>query len=78
MNDDMSSRLQKVFTAVFGRTVAFNPSLSRKDEPRWTSLKHVEFIIAIEKEFSIRFDGADATDMISMPVVFERIQQRLR
>lgn len=78
MNDDkIASRTAKVFTGVFGPTVAFDRSLSRLDEPRWTSLKHVEFIIALEQEFDVRFDGADATDMTSIGVVIERIQQRL-
>jgi acyl carrier protein len=38
----------------------------------------VEFIIALEGEFDVRFDGADATDMTSIPVVVDRVGQRLK
>jgi len=71
-------RIQKTFAAVFGPRVAFGAELRRIDEPRWTSLKHVELIIALEQEFGVRFDGADATDMISITVVTERIRQRVK
>jgi acyl carrier protein len=57
--------------------VKFSASLTRSDEARWTSLKHVEFLIALEQEFAVRFDGADATDMVSIAAVEERLRQRL-
>jgi acyl carrier protein len=75
--DNIGPRITRVFTQVFGRKVAYRDDLHRKDEPRWTSLKHVEFIIALETEFNVRFDGADATDMVSIAVVSERVRQRL-
>jgi acyl carrier protein len=77
MSADLMSRIQRVFASVFGRQVPFNASLTRTSEPRWTSLRHVEFVIALEVEFGVRFDGADATDMTSVAVVAERVAQRL-
>ncbi len=76
-NEELNGRLRKVFTHVFGKSIPFDLSLTRQQAARWTSLKHVEFIIALEQEFAVRFDGSDATDMTSIPVVIERIQQRL-
>jgi acyl carrier protein len=75
--EELASRTHRVFAQVFGAQLAFDPALSRLDEPRWTSLKHVELMVALEREFAIRFDGADATDMTSVPLVLERIRQRL-
>jgi acyl carrier protein len=69
-------RIEKAFGSVFGRKVPFHAALSRTDEARWTSLKHVEFVIALEREFDQRFDGADATDMTSIQAVLERIRHR--
>jgi acyl carrier protein len=63
---------------VFGEAIAFDPSLERLDEPSWTSLKHVELIIALEREFGVRFDGADAIDMTSIPTIVERVERELR
>lgn len=74
---EITSRIEKAFQSVFGRRIGFNPQLDRASEPRWTSLKHVEFLIALECEFGVRFDGADATDMVSIPIVMDRIRQRL-
>jgi acyl carrier protein len=74
---EMTARIQKVFGTVFGSRVPFHPDLCRAREGRWTSLKHVELLVALEKEFGVRFDGADATDMISIPVVIEKVGQRL-
>jgi acyl carrier protein len=74
---EITSRIEKAFQSVFGRRIGFNPQLDRASEPRWTSLKHVEFLIALECEFGVRFDGADATDMVSIPIVTDRIRQRL-
>ncbi|MGE0115118.1 MAG: acyl carrier protein [Steroidobacteraceae bacterium] len=77
-DEKIIAKLQQVFTGVFGKSLAFDPMLDRRDASHWTSLKHVEFIIALEREFGVRFDGADATDMTSIPLVIERIQQRLQ
>jgi acyl carrier protein len=56
----------------------FDPELMRANESRWTSLKHVEFIVALEAEFKIRFDGADATDMTSIAAVAGRLRRKLQ
>jgi acyl carrier protein len=66
-------KVQKSFHKTFGARVAFSPTLERTAEARWTSLKHVEFLIALEQEFGVRFDGADATDMVSIPAVCVRL-----
>jgi acyl carrier protein len=76
-DSELVARTHKTFASVFGPRVPFDRALSRLTEERWTSLKHVEFIIALELEFGVRFDGADATDMTSIAVVLERVQQRL-
>jgi acyl carrier protein len=69
-------RVQKSFRKVFGARVPFSAALDRGTEPRWTSLKHVEFLIALEQEFGVRFDGADATDMVSIAAVCTRLRDR--
>ena len=74
---DVTPRVGVVFSRVFGKRVPFAADLSRLSEPQWTSLKHVEFIIGLEQEFDVRFDGADATDMTSIPVVIERVRNKL-
>jgi acyl carrier protein len=73
---DVASRVETVFTEVFGSRLPFSPALTRADHEYWTSLKHMEFLIALEMEFGIRFDGSDAVDMQSIAAVIERIAER--
>jgi acyl carrier protein len=74
---DLADRVAKVFQKTFGKAQPFNADLKRTDVAVWTSMKHVEFIIALEKAFNVRFDGSDATDMVSIPVVLERLGKKL-
>ena len=73
----VTARVQRVFEGIFRRDLAFSTRLDRAQEPRWTSLQHIEFLIGLEREFGIRFDGADATDMSTMPVVLSRVREKL-
>ncbi|MEP7242492.1 MAG: hypothetical protein ABI885_02280 [Gammaproteobacteria bacterium] len=66
-------RVEKVFRRAFGPRIPFHAKLDRTTEPRWTSLKHVEFLIGLEQEFHVRFDGTDATDLVSIPAVCGRL-----
>ena len=74
---DIAPRVETVFGQVFGSRVAFSPELSRGDHDYWTSLKHMELLIALEVEFGVQFDGADAVDMQSVPTIVERVAERL-
>ena len=74
---EVTPRIEHVFVNVFGPQTPFSDRVSRLTEPRWTSMKHVELIVALEQEFGVRFDGADATDMVSIPVVVERVLEKL-
>ena len=74
---EITTRIETVFTRVFGNGMPFAIDLSRLDEPRWNSLKHMEFLVGLEQEFGIRFDGADATDMTSITEVVERVGSKV-
>jgi acyl carrier protein len=75
--EDVAVRVETVFVRVFGKRLPFTPQLARADQAYWTSLKHMEFLVALETEFEVRFDGADAVDMQSIPTVVERVAGRL-
>jgi acyl carrier protein len=74
--EDVAKRVETVFAEVFGKRLPFSPELARADHDYWTSLKHMEFLVALEMEFGTRFDGADAVDMQSIATVIERVAQR--
>ena len=74
--EDVARRVEAVFSEVFGGRLPFSRELARADHEYWTSLKHMEFLVALEVEFGVRFDGADAVDMQSIATVIERIAER--
>jgi len=71
------SGIERAFRKTFGRGLNFRPDLERRAAPAWTSLRHVEFLIALEKEFGLRFDGADATDMVDIRSVLDTVGKKL-
>jgi acyl carrier protein len=74
--DEVESRVATVFAAVFAGRLSFSRALTRTDHEYWTSLKHMELLVALEAEFGVRFDGADAVDMQSIETVIERVAER--
>jgi len=52
---DVLPRLQRVFDDTFLEKVNVTPELSAKDVEEWDSLLHISLILAVEKEFGIRF-----------------------
>jgi hypothetical protein len=69
--------IERAFRKTFGRGLSFRADLERRGSPAWTSLRHVEFLIALEKEFGLRFDGADATDMVDIRSVLDTVGKKL-
>lgn len=48
--------LQKVFREVFDDdTIEIRPDMTAADIEDWDSLAHVELVVAVEKEFNIKF-----------------------
>jgi acyl carrier protein len=74
--EDVAARVESVFVQIFGNRLPFSRELTRVDHEYWTSLKHMEFLVALEMEFGTRFDGADAVDMQSIATVIDRVAER--
>jgi acyl carrier protein len=54
-HEEVESKLQNVFDAVFLEDVRVARELTANDVAEWDSLLHVSLVLAIEKEFGIRF-----------------------
>jgi len=52
---DVIAKLQAIFDNVFLEPVVLTPAISAKDVPEWDSLMHISLMVAVEKEFSVRF-----------------------
>ena len=73
----MEEKIESVFNDVFKGIIVFSRELSRETENKWDSMKHIELLIAFEKEFGLRFDGSDATEMNNIIKIIEVIETRL-
>jgi len=58
------ARLQSVFRDVFDdETIVIGPETTAADIDAWDSLEHINLIIAVEKEFAVRFKTAEITSL---------------
>ncbi len=53
--DQVISRLQRVFDNIFLEPVKLTPQLSAQDVEEWDSLTQISLMVAVEKEFNVRF-----------------------
>jgi len=72
----MSDKLKSIFKEVFDLEIT-EKNLTRDDIPEWDSFKHIELIIAIEKEFKIKLEYTDTTEMVSIPIIKSKILKLL-
>ena len=61
-DSDSMSRLVGVFQQVFGNdTLSLSPSTTAQDVEGWDSLMHINLIVAVEREFKVRFTTREIT-----------------
>ena len=71
------ARVASAFQLTFP-SVEFSPTLSSEDVSNWDSLNQIHFVVALEEEFGIRFDGATVSRMFSIPAVVAVVSKRLK
>ena len=76
MSPSVLERVEVAFRSTFP-SIDFSPELSSEDVSDWDSLRQIHFVVALEKEFGIRFDGATVSRMFSIPAVVEAVSNRL-
>ena len=78
MQPSDSDRLQAIFRAVFGypdtRDVT---SLRQISEKKWDSLGHTTLVAAIESEFDVAIDGAEALQMTSFEATRLLLEEKI-
>lgn len=58
--DDVINRLVPIMEDTFEEDeLAYADSLSANDIEEWDSLSHIRFMVAVEKEFGVRFSTAE-------------------
>jgi acyl carrier protein len=71
------ARAEKVFQNVFHRAdLRISDKMTAKDVPGWDSLNHVILMVAIEKEFKIRFSTLELLKLQSVGDLLLLIAQK--
>ena len=61
---DLLLRVQQVVRRVFGDDqLAVTPETSAEDVEGWDSLMHINVVVAVEKEFGVRFATAEISEL---------------
>ena len=77
MNAQVAERLQDIFRAVFELPPTADVTRVRQiSERKWDSLAHVSLVAAIESEFGITIDAADALRMTSYQATQLLLEER--
>ena len=72
------SRVRGVIADVFGdEDVVLEASSTAADVDGWDSVSNIEFMIALEREFGIRFNTGEMATLRNMGQLVERIAFRL-
>lgn len=62
--NDVHTRLTAIFRDVFDdESLVLRDDLTAEDVENWDSLTHINLIVAIEKEFRIRFTTAEVSGL---------------
>jgi acyl carrier protein len=56
---EIYARLTTVFLDVFDQEVTLAPQTTADDVEGWNSLSHIRLILAVEKEFRVRFAASE-------------------
>ena len=55
-----------------------NETLTPHTVPGWDSLSHMKLVVALEKQFSIRFETSDIEEMLSVQKIRDCVKKRLK
>jgi acyl carrier protein len=78
MSDDLYARLTPIFEGVFDEDdMEVSPTLTANEVEGWDSLSHIRLIIAIEKEFDIKFRTTEVNNFRDVGELVEILKGKL-
>ena len=78
MSDEIYRRLNPVFEDVFDEDdIVVTAETTANDISEWDSLRHIRLIIAIEKEFGIKFQTSEVNDFKNVGELVNMIQLKI-
>jgi acyl carrier protein len=70
----MENRIKKILSEELDIPLSeINENLSTNSVATWDSMKHIELIMALEREFKITFDNDEIPSMINLHIIIATI-----
>jgi acyl carrier protein len=71
---DIENKIKKIMSSLFSiSTNEITNKTSFNSVKKWDSIKHLEFIIALEKEFQIKFDADEIPTLINFQIIHSTV-----
>jgi len=75
---NLMNRLTQVFREIFDDdALVLEDTTVARDVPGWDSLTHVSLIVAIEREFKIRFTSGEITKLENVGALRKLVESKL-
>ena len=78
--DDLAikNKLEKIFRVIFDdEEICINDEMTADDIEEWDSLMHIHLLIAIEKDFDVRFSTSDTMSISNVGTFIEMLNKKL-
>ena len=78
MDEVIQLRLTAIFRTVFDEPdLQLTRDMTATDVPAWDSLSHITLIVAVEREFGIRFTTAEVAALMNVGDLADLVQKKL-
>lgn len=78
MEDVITERLTQTFRSTFGKKdIEISRSTTANDIKEWDSLMHINLIVAVEKEFRIRFTTGEVMSLQNVGDLTDTIARKM-
>jgi acyl carrier protein len=78
MNNKIADRIKNVMSSVFEIPIEEINNKSTTDTiESWDSLKHMNLVIALEKEFNVQFTDDNIIQLVNMKLIMEVLSETL-
>jgi acyl carrier protein len=76
-NDQLRSRMTRTFRDVFGEPdLVISDGMTAEDVDQWDSLSHINLIVALEREFRVKFTTGEVTKLKNVGDLVALIQSK--
>lgn len=78
MDEAIQQRLTGIFRTVFDEPdLQLTRAMTAHDVPAWDSLSHITLIVAVEREFRVRFTTAEVAALMNVGDLADQISKKL-